>query len=401
MLRTQAVDAGNGGEGGAFFDDDDAANEFGIARAREDRADLLLELAQRFFARDVDPLPGGADDAMHGFPVGVLLEQPLQRPTKKRRVVVAQNRTIEPEMGAEDRHALQLIEMRETRIAGSQFRRHPAHRRVIVRREHDGVGGQEFAPGQLDADRPASVESNLRHTRPEPHVLARQRRIKLAERTGGQADHIARRVGQHGVLKNLDRISGGCLAAFFIQRADEDRIIQLLDEGGGLMMFIKPLPEGNIAKRQPAGFTEPRHCQHRARCGDALAESRCALKNAIDGPRRQRGGNAANAGEVMLAALRIDEMNRPLIADEMFDADPAIKVEQVGAAAEQDVLAVVEGLAGLRIFERAGPPAKRAAGFEEGDLRAGRFERNRRRHAGEAAADDDDAGEWRPILFQA
>ena len=38
---------------------------------RKDGTYLLLELLQGLFTRDIDPLPGGTDDAMHGFPLAI------------------------------------------------------------------------------------------------------------------------------------------------------------------------------------------------------------------------------------------------------------------------------------------------------------------------------------------
>src|SRR6266700_8190080 len=72
-------------------------------------------------------------------------------------------------------------------------------------------------------------------------------------------------------------------------------------------------------------------------------------------------------------------------------AQAAVEVEQIGAAAEEDVLTVIEFLAGLRLFERSGAAAERSAGFEQCDGDAGGFEGDGGGHAREPAADDDDA----------
>ena len=58
---------------------------------------------------------------------------------------------------------------------------------------------------------------------------------------------------------------------------------------------------------------------------------------------------------------------RAVEADQVSRADAAIEVEQVGAAAQQHVLAVVQFFAGLRVFERPRPAAERPAGFEQRD----------------------------------
>ena len=61
-------------------------------------------------------------------------------------------------------------------------------------------------------------------------------------------------------------------------------------------------------------------------------------------------------------------------------------------AASEDVLAVVDAVAGLAILEGRGPPAEASAGFEHEHAAARGGEPHRRGQAGEARADDDDVG---------
>src|SRR3954452_23707934 len=93
-------------------------------------------------------------------------------------------------------------------------------------------------------------------------------------------------------------------------------------------------------------------------------------------------------------------MDGGLEADEIEDTDAAVKIDEVGAAAEEDVLTVVELLAGLGIFEGTGAATEATAGFEEGDGCAGVFEGECGGHPGEAATDDDDAGHLARTAFQ-
>src|SRR6516164_9235146 len=98
------------------------------------------------------------------------------------------------------------------------------------------------------------------------------------------------------------------------------------------------------------------------------------------------------AAEVVAPTGRIPQMDRALEAAQMTDAQAIVEVQQVGAAAEEYMLAVVEHLAGLRLLERARAATERAAGLDQGDTdTAGRFQRDRSGHASEAAADDDRA----------
>jgi hypothetical protein len=105
----------------------------------------------------------------------------------------------------------------------------------------------------------------------------------------------------------------------------------------------------------------------------------------------KRRGQARGTVQEMNLSGAVDESHRALPADQVADAQPAVEVEQIGAAAEQDVLAVVELLAGLGLFERSGAATQGSSGFEQCDGDAGGFEGDGGGHAGEPAADDDDA----------
>ena len=116
-----------------------------FAGGGEGGADLLLELGQGLLARDVEPIAGGADHAMHAFALGVLAEEPLERALKERGVGVAKHRTIEPQVSAEDRHAFELIERSESLIPLLPFRRNPSLHGMMIGREDHRIGGEGFA----------------------------------------------------------------------------------------------------------------------------------------------------------------------------------------------------------------------------------------------------------------
>ncbi len=65
----------------------------------------------------------------------------------------------------------------------------------------------------------------------------------------------------------------------------------------------------------------------------------------------QRSGEASEAPEIVLPSRAIYEMNRTLEADQIEHADPAIKIDQVDAATEKYVLAVIQFFAALRILK--------------------------------------------------
>ena len=77
-----------------------------------------------------------------------------------------------------------------------------------------------------------------------------------------------------------------------------------------------------------------------------------------------------------------------LTANRLVGADAVKKRQGVGVAAEQDVLAIVNELAGLTIAERRGASAQPAAGFEDQHAGAPRREANGRAQSRETGADD-------------
>src|SRR5205809_2313180 len=105
----------------------------------------------------------------------------------------------------------------------------------------------------------------------------------------------------------------------------------------------------------------------------------------------ERRGQARRAVKQMNLPAAVDEAHRPLPADQVRDAQAAVEVEQVGATAEQDMLAVVELLTRLRLLERSGAAAQGSTGFEQRDRDARGFERDRGSHPRETAPHHDDA----------
>ena len=158
------------------------------------------------------------------------------------------------------------------------------------------------------------------------------------------------------------------------------------------------------AERQSRSPEKPRPIRVSTQCG-ACAVALLVLDHAKRAEADHRWSQmqwrwqTVHAPEIV-AAAHIAKMHRPLKADQLLHADAAIKVDQVGAATEQDVLTIVQFLAALRIVKRTGPSTQRAASLEQRDLRPGGFERDRRRHTRQAAADDEYATHFALTAFQ-
>jgi hypothetical protein len=97
--------------------------------------------------------------------------------------------------------------------------------------------------------------------------------------------------------------------------------------------------------------------------------------------RGERGG-AHDGG----AAAGLDERHGVIPADFVSDADAAVELDEVGANAEENVLAVVDDFAGAGVFVGGSASAEVGAALEESDAEAGVGEGAGGGEAGEAAA---------------
>ena len=100
--------------------------------------------------------------------------------------------------------------------------------------------------------------------------------------------------------------------------------------------------------------------------------------------RRGQRRSAHHAG----AAAGLDESHFVVPADFVFDADAAVELDQVGANAKQNVLAVVDDLAGAGMLVGGSASAEIGAALEESDAKAGISKGTGGGETGEAAAGD-------------
>src|SRR3954451_3529779 len=105
-----------------------------------------------------------------------------------------------------------------------------------------------------------------------------------------------------------------------------------------------------------------------------------------------QGRGQARAFERRVAVLAIQKINpqailkgQPVEAADLFQEGNRLLI-----TAHEQVLAVIDDIAGLLIDERVSATAEMAAPFEQGHRRAALAQLNARRKAGKSAADDDD-----------
>ena len=173
----------------------------------------------------------------------------------------------------------------------------------------------------------------------------------------------------------------GDIAQLLIQGAHQHRRPESADGAPGLPMALEPRK-----KEPPSSAGCPRSAtafpaQSRACRAPRAAETReMKARSAAAPPARGRKRSAA--------ASRLD-VGQPVVpAYALFHAEAVVKVEQVGAAAEQHVLAVIHHLAGAGMHVRRSAAAEIRTALEECNSVSGIGECTARRQARQAAAND-------------
>src|SRR5579864_7868750 len=104
-------------------------------------------------------------------------------------------------------------------------------------------------------------------------------------------------------------------------------------------------------------------------------------------------GRERRGTEYRAPAARLDHGHPGGPADFLFDTDALVEPDEVGAAPEKDVLAVVDDFADARMQVRGSAAAEVGAALGELHVVAGLSERASGAHAGYSAADDGDGAE--------
>ena len=88
-------------------------------------------------------------------------------------------------------------------------------------------------------------------------------------------------------------------------------------------------------------------------------------------------------------AARSEEQKAIVEPEALGGSGPAEKIQKIGAAAEQDVLAIVNRFRAARRQERRSPASEHRPLFEHFDIAAGLCQPNRRRQSRQAASQND------------
>ena len=201
----------------------------------------------------------------------------------------------------------------------------------IIDGQDYGVGSDKFI-AQFDPDGARSFEADGGHAATEANVAAGERFIELAERAGGGSHAVGGFVKEHSLLKNLNGVGGAGIAAVFVEGADKNQIVEFVDQIFRLVVLSEPLAEGNIGEFRAAGGAETQHRQHCSGEVDAFAGAQ-GSEGCAGETQMQRGGKAVDGPQAMFAAARIEKMDGVFPMDSVEDADAAVEIEKVDAAA--------------------------------------------------------------------
>ena len=196
------------------------------------------------------------------------------------------------------------------------------------------------------------------------------------------------RMGEESLLDHLQRVARRDLVDVEVAGARDDRAPELLDLALRLSEFREDVEEDAIP------FPQPPAAAHAEDRGDRRSEAKLLrdrdppLPQEARGQMQRRRQRRHREPIGLVRRIRPEEGAMPL--DLVEDAGPLVEVEQVGAAAEHHVLAVVEDPPAAGVFEGSGSSAETRAGLDHLDATPRLRKPQRRGETGESAADDDD-----------
>ena len=209
--------------------------------------------------------------------------------------------------------------------------------------------------------------------------------VEVGERDGGHS-HFAGGGGLHGLADHLCGGGNGDQVELLAKRADQDRPPEALDRPPGLSVLIEP-----VLERLP-GVALMSQCERNQGARDRELVGRAQEREFQEGRRGvQRRGKRGRPHHGS-AAAGLDEGHLVVPADLVGDADAVVKLEQIGADAKQNVLAVVDDFAGAGMFPRGSAAAEERALLEERDAESVVGQGAGGGESGETASGDGDCG---------
>ena len=172
--------------------------------------------------------------------------------------------------------------------------------------------------------------------------------VKLGERDDGNAHAVAAAVGEECFPEDVDAEARVGLVELFVERADEDDAPEAIDGALRLALLLQPVEHGDAFGRvQASGAARiaagAKDGEHGAADGDFVGERERREFGERAGHVERRGQKAGF--HFAFASLRIEEEQAIEKFHFVCGADAAIEIVEIGAAAERDVLAIIDVLA--------------------------------------------------------
>ena len=217
------------------------------------------------------------------------------------------------------------------------------------------------------------------------------RAIQFAQRDGGHAHLVSVGARQEAQPEDLKSVARGHAVHILVDGADQHLPPEALDGARRLALFAQPVEHGDAVQIVAPGALAPQR-QQSARDGQLVGGVQEPQPQERSGEMQRSGQRAA--AQRGNAAAGLDEVKLAIEADAVPHAQPPVEIQQVDAAAQQHVLAVVDQLGsvvGRRERKRSRAAAQKRARFEHLDAEPGAAQRRRRREPGQSAAYDDRA----------
>ena len=252
---------------------------------------------------------------------------------------------------------------------------------------------------------PAGGHADLRgltperfHARAQPNLTAARadiiagRAVQLGQRHRGNSHASGGGGLQERLAHHLGRIGNRNLVHIFVERADQNCLPEAFDRLLGLAVAFQPVQKRLAPVRRGGGSER----NHGAADGAFIGKRQAAGAQECRG-RMERSGQGRRADD-RGAASRLKKRQVFIPADFVFDPGTAVELDQVGAAAQQHVLAVIHDLAGTRMLVGGRPPAQVRTALEERHPESGLGKGAPGSQTSQPASGDGDCGRLCPGL---
>jgi hypothetical protein len=197
----------------------------------------------------------------------------------------------------------------------------------------------------------AEVEANIRPAPPPGGV------VKPGQRNGRHAHLGGVTGGEKAQRQNLKSAGGGHSIELFIDGADQNLPPEPLDHALRLVLFAQPVQHADAVQIGSAAVLGLQ-CKYCPDKGQLLpCSQKFQAEKGLGEMSRPRQEPCAESGST---AATLNPVELAVELERMGDTQPAVEVEEIYAAPQQDVLAVVDdfvGAVGLRNGVRGRPSA--------------------------------------------